>query len=131
MFTPRDILADFKTATFWLASSTACICSFVSPVVQSTIGIRRFTPKANSASVAFAEAKSMITSASSRQSLMFVYTGYPLSRQSTRSMPATISIPSSSWTRLVITWPIWPLQPCIITRTIRQSLLSLSGRRHP
>ena len=43
------------------------------------------------ASMAFAEQKSIITSASTLQSLMLVNTGYPFSRLSTISIPATIS----------------------------------------
>ena len=121
---PRDIFAERSTAVSFAASLVFASCSSESPVVHSTNGSFFFAQYSNTLSVAFADEKSIIASASTSHVSISVNTGYPLSLLSTISIPATISASASFSTRPLITCPMWPLQPLIIILTIFRSSFS-------
>ena len=117
------MFAERRTATFSPASFTFASCSSESPVVQRTTGRVFSTHTSRSSSTAAAFEKSITTSACTSHSARLVNTGYGFSIPVNLSIPATISITSSSFTSPEITCPIFPLHPCIIALTILYSSL--------
>ena len=103
---PRDIFAERSTAVSFAVSFVFASCSSERPVVQSTNGSFFFAQYSNTLSVAFADEKSIIASASTSHASISVNTGYPLSLLSTISIPATISASASFSTRPLITCPM-------------------------
>ncbi len=75
IFTPIDILAACKIAISFDKSFTVLSCSSDNPVVHKTMGMLLVLAYSNSSSMLLGEEKSIITSASTSQSLYDVNTG--------------------------------------------------------